>query len=359
MLNKPINEITFKDLNEYFYTNGFVESQTIELKKALSLNKEGKPNTAEFAKDITSFANTTGGFIVLGVNEKKQEICGTSTKIGAYKIEDWIANVLNDFVDQAIPYNIASIPISDAGEESVVIIQIPEGKAKPYYVNNEGKHIPYLRKGTSIFAAKPSDIKQMYDSSKKNVGEETVVNIIQEAKGKTVQQIGQNHGSIINTEKIVQKTEVAYNPELYITDSEALQIKNKVDEIIEINEKAGKFTDSKSKSNFYASTWQSLKKKFGVTKYTLLPKEKFNDCMTWLQSQIAYKHTPKLRRTDKEQWRNSRYKSIYARAKELNISKEELLEFAFEKLELKSKIESLKDLNDTNLNKLYRKLFSL
>ena len=351
-----ISKLSFKSINELLYSEGLTENQTIEFKRELS-SKDGKPNSLEFAKDITAFTNASGGIVFIGIDEKVMEIHGTSPMIGNQKIEDWIANVLNDLVDKTIEYSIHQIPISEDEKLQVIVVEVLEGKDKPYYVMVDKKPIPYIRKGTSIFPAKPIDIKQMYQSNKMDAIEPIVIK--QKAKGRNIQQIGQNYGKVINTNRVQNVTEVQYNPSSHITDQQAKQIKDKVDEIVEINDKANKFKTTDSKSKFYAQTWIGIRNRYNITKYTLLPKSQFDDCMKWLQKEIAYKHVNKLRKSDNTSWKNKRYGSIYAKAQNnFGMSKEDLYQYAYDNLNLKKPIISLKDLSDVNLNKLYKALFS-
>ena len=354
MINKPLKEVSIIDFNEMFYTGQLEESQTIELKKQLSLSNNGRPDNKEFAKDITALSNSEGGFLIIGVDEEQEEICGASLKLGNQKIEDWIANVLNDLVDKTIKYELKILYTSENNEEGIVIIEVFKGEDKPYYVLINKKPIPYIRKGTSVFTAKPSDLREMYATKK--VSKKITKNTIkQTAKGKSVQQIGQNFGKIINTQKVQNVTEVKYEGEKHITSQQAKAIKDKVDEIVQINLKTGKH---QTPQKLYQRTWSGLKNKFKIPKYTLLEKERFDECMQWLQSQIAYNHRPKLRSTNKEEWRKEMYKAIYTKSRSKNMEKEDLLEYAFQKLGLKKPISSLKDLSDTRLNKLYRYLYS-
>jgi Putative DNA-binding domain/ORF6C domain len=358
MIDKPIKDISIIDINELFFTGKLSESQTVELKSELSPDKNGKSANHEFAKDITAFSNANGGFLIIGIDEKKTEIEGVNLKIGNQKIEDWITNVLNDTVDKTVKYDLKILPITEDDEKGIVIINVFEGESKPYYVIIDKKPIPYIRKGTSVFPAKPSDIKDMYlaKTKQKEIQNTTIK---QKAKGQKIQQIGQNFGKIINTDKVQNVTEVIYEPTLHITDQQAKQIKDKVDEIVSINDKAGKFKTTESKSKFYAKTWSDLKNKFSVTKYTLLPKEKFDNCLDWLQSQIAYKHRPKLRSQNNEEWKKQMYSSIYAKAQnDFKMDKIELYKYTQNKLKLDKPITSLKDLSDVKLKKLYQHIFS-
>ena len=358
---KDIYQLTYKDINELFYTGKLNESQTIELKRDFSFDKNGRIENREFVKDITAMANADGGYIFIGIDEKALKVCGISNTIGNQKIEDWICNVLNDLVDKSIEYQLNKIPVNEDSTKSVFVLNIAKGKNKPYYLVFDKKSLVYIRKGTSVFGAKPDDIANMYKSSLQNDEDNlnSKIEIKQSAKGKRVQQIGQNFGRIINTEKVQNVTEVLYDKESHISDQQAKQIKDKVDEIVSIHDKAGKFKTSDNKGKFYAVTWSSIKNRYGVTKYTLLRKEDFEDCMKWLQTQIASIHRPILRKHNNSEWKNSMYSSIYAKSRsEWNMDKQELYQFAYEKLKLKEPINSLKDLSDVRLKKLYKELFS-
>ena len=159
-----------------------------------------------------------------------------------------------------------------------------------------------------------------------------------------VQVVGGDH---ITTQKVIKKTEVIYDPNLYITDAQASEIQTRILKIAE--ELKGKY------ENPHAFAYSSFRKKFKITKYSLLPKEKFEEAIKWLDKQIAM-NRPKLRKTDNDQYRKDTYRSLNARAKQLGI---DIHEFANQELELKNPITSLKELSDTRLNKLYKKLFSI
>lgn len=358
---KDIYQLTYKDINELFFTGKLTENQTIELKRDFSFDKNGRIENREFVKDVTAMANADGGYIFIGIDEKALEVCGISNTIGNQKIEDWISNVLNDLVDKSIEYQLHQIPVNEDSKKSIFVLNIAQGKDKPYYIIFDKKSLVYIRKGTSVFGAKPDDIANMYKSSLQNDKDDpnSNVEIKQNAKGKRVQQIGQNFGSIINTEKIHNVTEVLYDKSVHISDQQAKQIKDKVDEIVSIHDKAGKFKISDNKGKFYATTWNSIKNRYNITKYTLLKKEDFEDCIKWLQTQIASKHRPVLRKYNNPQWKSSMYTSIYAKSRnEWNMEKEQLYQFAEDKLDLKKPITSLKDLSDVRLKKLYTILFT-
>lgn len=167
--------------------------------------------------------------------------------------------------------------------------------------------------------------------------------------GKTQQTIiGNNNIQIagdVKTEKIVHKTEVIYDKDLHITDEQAKTIQEKIHKIAQ-----EKTNDPKA----YAMSYGAFKKHFRVTSYKTLPKEKYDEAIEWLNKQIAMNRKG-LRKNDPEQWRKDMYKSIHARANELNI---DIHSYATDVLQTKKPIISLTELSDTRLKKLYEKLFN-
>lgn len=353
MFDKSLSEITYKDINDLLYLKQEREGQRLDYKK--EFHKEGK----EFAKDVTAFANSEGGYIIFGIDEKENIVCGINDMVGNIKIDDWISNTLNSNASEIIKYELRFISISDEENPSyLLILLISESINKPVYVTADQKSICYIRKGSSTFSAKPNDIKQMYKKSSKNK-EQVQIKVTQKSNGNNNLQIGVNQGTVIKTERVTKKNEVIINPKIHITQEQAKQIYDSVNEIVEINEKAGKFKTSADKGMFFAQTWTSFKNRFNVTSYHLLPKEKFNEALSWLKKQIAYKHRPKLRKVNNAEWKKAVYGAIYAKAQnELRMDKLALYEFASEKLKLKFPITSLKELSDARLKKLYQIMFS-
>ncbi len=344
MLEKEIKEITYQDICELVFVQKQRESQTLDYKR------DFYTHTKEFAKDVTAFANKCGGQIIFGIDEKDMSIIGIHDTLGDQKIEDWMSNVINDLVTDKIDYNLCFIPIS--GEEPplfIVVLNILESNNKPLYVHIDKKTLCYVRNGTSVFSAKPNEIKEMY-----SIKEQPESSLKQNAKGNNITQIGINEGTVnIKTNKIKQENKISPNPEFHISGKQAQLIKKHVDQIVELNEKAGKFKTKEDKSFFYGKTWASFRSKFSVTSYQLLPKEKFNEAIHWLNQQEAIQK-PKLRRTNNDVWRKKNYSAIFSRLKQLGLEKEKAYEIANKKLNLKKPIDSLKDLGEQNLEHLYQ-----
>lgn len=346
MFEKKLSELSYKDITDLLYLRKEQESEILDYKRIVHTS------TDEFAKDVTGFANTKGGYIIYGIDEKQNEIIGVENAKGRTKVEEFVQSVINHKVDKAVFCEIVQIEIPQEGTDTkhIVVLYVKESDDKPVFAND----VCYVRKGSSVFKAKPNEIKKMYEDSFISRGESNSVSVQQDIKGKGNVQVGINSGTIIKTDRIIHKNEVHANPDIHISELQARKIHDKVDEIVDIYEKAGKLKSTIDKGKIFSKVWNSLKKKFGVTSYKLLGKEQFDEVMGWLQKQIV-RNQPKLRRTNKDAWRNKHYASIYAKSNnELGMTKEDLYSFVNEKLELKKPISSLKELTDTQLTKVYQ-----
>ena len=175
----------------------------------------------------------------------------------------------------------------------------------------------------------------------------------QEIKGSNNIQIGINHGDIIHTERVIRKTEVVHDSSLYISDAQAKEIRDRVKKLAE--EMSG---DKKYASSPYAKAYNLLYNRYKITKYTLLPKELYEDAIKWLDKQIAI-YRPKLKNVDNEQYRKDMYKSIHSKATELQLSHDELYLFINDLLQPRNLISSITELSNTRLKKVYDKLFTM
>jgi hypothetical protein len=151
-------------------------------------------------------------------------------------------------------------------------------------------------------------------------------------------------GDMIHTEKIVQKNVTLPGPQ-HITEEQAYEVKLLIDELSQIDVDAGR-----EDSHRMWFSW--LYRKFKVTSYKTIPSEKFEAVISWLRQQKAI-NRKKLRRPANALWRDQLYGAIYGRWRQLGFQKDEIYEFAFQRLELDKPIGSLKELGEQNLKRLY------
>lgn len=172
--------------------------------------------------------------------------------------------------------------------------------------------------------------------------------IEQSITGSNNVQVVVNNGQIIQTKKVKQVTEVLHIPGQHITDAQALQIRQKISEIAEMVA-----TNKGSIGSMIKKEYNAFYSQFGCTSYKLLPSDKFENALVWLAKRTAYHGKKNLRHGDTDEWRKKQYTAINTRARQLGMDREKMLMFAEQRLELKQPLESIKDLSDTRLQKLY------
>lgn len=159
-----------------------------------------------------------------------------------------------------------------------------------------------------------------------------------------------------NTQKVIHN--VVQPTSEHITQQQVFILRNLVNDLVDIYEKSGKLHTREDKQEEYRKWNGKLKRKFKVTSYHLISRGKFEEAKAWLHQQVA-KERPKLRRTNKPEWRKKYYGAIYARTQQHGIGKAQLFELAQKRLKLKESVDSLKGLNDIQLTKLYKIIFSM
>ena len=132
----------------------YSESDIIELKKEL---------TEDIKKEIVAFLNTNGGTIYVGVDDDGNVFPITKNKERDYvdtKIGNWIQDSFYPDVTSSIKYYF--------NNDNIVVIDVSEGKNKPYYLREKGPRPSgvYKRVGRSIRPAKEDEILSMIMSSK-------------------------------------------------------------------------------------------------------------------------------------------------------------------------------------------------
>lgn len=150
--NKSIHDLQETDIEDLVNSQE-PEGRNIEYKAAFYISTEdGKK---EFLADISSFANTSGGFILFGVEEEK----GIPTKVAGIEVENFdaeklrIDNIVRDGISPRVP-GIAMQPVLLKNGRYVFAIFVPKSYASPHMV---------IYKGSSRFFARHSAGKYILD----------------------------------------------------------------------------------------------------------------------------------------------------------------------------------------------------
>lgn len=164
MFSKHISEITFEDVYQLVQERKTSPNRYLEYQMPTD-NVSYIENLSSFelslAQQTSAFANTQGGWMLIGVDEKQQNIPGIAAKLDKLPIKDWVEQTLLLNVDFKLTYDIATIDIPDSeNEQVVVVIHVPESPSKPHMVVAENKY--FLRKDTLTRAASHQEVKDLF-----------------------------------------------------------------------------------------------------------------------------------------------------------------------------------------------------
>lgn len=112
------------------------EGQSVEFEKIV-------PSPEDLTRDIVAFANSDGGKIILGLDDKNKHLIGVEIDNEGFK--NWVKDLVER---RCSPKIVPEIQIIDRGTKKIVIITIPEGDEKPYktddicYIRDAGESRP-------------------------------------------------------------------------------------------------------------------------------------------------------------------------------------------------------------------------
>ncbi len=143
------------------------ESKLIEFKSQL-------PKFEVLIKTCIAFANAAGGRIVIGVDDKTHEVIGV-TDSDRNKIYDDFPNSL---YDAAAPTLIAQVYEQNLANKSILVIEIPIGPKKPYFLKSKGVHNgTYIRVGSSTRKATPEYIEDLSREAQRISYDEEIISV--------------------------------------------------------------------------------------------------------------------------------------------------------------------------------------
>ncbi|HHQ4570186.1 TPA: helix-turn-helix domain-containing protein [Aeromonas veronii] len=148
-------------------------------------------------------------------------------------------------------------------------------------------------------------------------------------------------GDTINTQNHTTKVTAEVKPGIeHITEEQAVKLTGLVKTIVELEEK------HRQQPRSHRSVWAALNSHCSVTRYRLIPIGSYDKAETYLRQWIgrlsSQKSAPK---TDNYEWRKRKYAYI-----KINCSQEWLSSY----LKKRFQAESLTDISDSDLDKLYR-----
>ena len=82
----------------------------------------------DFGAIVTAFANTKGGYVVIGFDRNNYHLTGTEISV------DWIDNLIKSFCSPKVEYECFEIEKND---KKIIVINISQNYDKPYYFNDK------------------------------------------------------------------------------------------------------------------------------------------------------------------------------------------------------------------------------
>lgn len=127
----------------------FGEGKNIEFKRQIPGNHE------KFLKDIIAFSNSSGGKVILGIEDETNIVYGIGEE-SPFKLSDGISTMISDACTPQIDPDISIQTVED---KTILVIDVVPGKFRPYYIASKGKETTaYIRiNGTS----RPADARKL------------------------------------------------------------------------------------------------------------------------------------------------------------------------------------------------------
>lgn len=109
-------------------------------------------------KTVVAFANTQGGRLVIGFDDKTHRAVGVDSN-SLFPIMDALANAISDSCE---PQIIPDIEPQTVDGKTVIVITVEAGKNRPYYIKSKGKEKgTYIRVAGTSRTAYPEKIREL------------------------------------------------------------------------------------------------------------------------------------------------------------------------------------------------------
>jgi hypothetical protein len=168
MIQKDICDITFQDIQD-LAVNSVSERKTIDYKRELLLNSDKQKG--EFLADISSFANTAGGDLIIGV-EEKNSIPQSMPGIPLDNIDSEILkaeSIIREGIQPRVRTDARSIPITEDKKSGVLIIRVHKSWNQPHRVIfkpfSKTKNEFYARSSNGKYQLDLDDLRSMFSAS--------------------------------------------------------------------------------------------------------------------------------------------------------------------------------------------------
>lgn len=160
--NKPIDSIDYSDIQSLIATQ-ISEGKTIEYKRELRIRTDGERK--EFLSDVSSFANASGGHLIIGIEENE----GLPTRLVGLDESDIDAEkrALDNLILQGIeprmvpPHQIREVRLLNK-QRHVIIIRINKSLTAPHMVSLQKTNKFYSRNSHGKYLLDVGEIRNLF-----------------------------------------------------------------------------------------------------------------------------------------------------------------------------------------------------
>jgi hypothetical protein len=144
---------------ESFIENEIEESIHIEFKSAGALSKNDSKKK-EVSKDVSAFANSDGGIIIYGIEEKNHKASEYSFVDGNEFTKEWLEQIISSTISRNIP-NLKIFPIRKENDidKTIYVVQIPSSMDAPH-ISKDKRY--YKRFNFESVPMEEYEIRQLY-----------------------------------------------------------------------------------------------------------------------------------------------------------------------------------------------------
>ncbi len=163
MFSKHISQLNYDDIEDLVKNRQEREGCRLDYKLGIGNVDKAKK---ELAKDVSSFANTSGGYLIIGVNDGL-EIVGIEREIQNKDVDEWLNQVLSSNIEPSVFYHDPKIIDIPGTDKVIVVIYIPESYGKPHIVTELNCY--YIRVNDRSKPATHYQIRDMFEFSRNRI----------------------------------------------------------------------------------------------------------------------------------------------------------------------------------------------
>lgn len=164
MIERPLNQVTLDDI-ESLVKFRRSESRTLDFKEAFpSPDHKG---VRDFLADVTAFANTDGGDIVIGIREDKNGVAVDVPGIERAGLDQELRRIddqLRSLVDPGVPLFAVRELLREDGKV-VLVMRVGASLIAPHRVDHDKSSRFYRRANRSNLAMSTAEIRQAFAAS--------------------------------------------------------------------------------------------------------------------------------------------------------------------------------------------------